>query len=67
MNTNIIPIHQPNEADVFLHACNSPAQRARREERRKAHKRKVQRTTATIYTGLIAVGTALGLLLGAVI
>ena len=68
--TNIIPIngsHPRNDADVFIRACNSPAQQARREERRKAHKRKVQRSTATVYTGLITAGAILGYILGTVI
>lgn len=60
---NVIPITQPNEADVFLRACNSPAQQARREQRRKAHQRKTRRITAATYTALIAAGIILGQLI----
>lgn len=67
MNSNIIPIRRPNDADVFLQACNSPAQQARREQRRKAQRRKTQLTTATLHTALIAVGIVLGYILGNVI
>ena len=65
---NVIPITQPsNDADVFIRACNSPAQQARRMERRKAQQRKAQRAAISLCAGLIAVGAVLGLLLGAVI
>ena len=63
MNSNIIPIRRPNEADVFLRACNSPAQQARREQRRKAQQRKTQLTTAALHTGLIVLGMILGALI----
>lgn len=68
MNSNIIPINRPrNEADVFFEICNSPAQRIRRMERRKAQQRKTKRNTAGVYSGLITAGTVLGLILGTVI
>ena len=66
MNGNIIPIQanrQHNDQDVFLRACNSPAQQARREQRRKAQQRKTQMTTATLHTGLIVLGMILGALI----
>ena len=63
MNSNIIPIRRPNEADVFLQACNSPAQQARREQRRKAQQRKTQLTTAALHTALIVLGMILGALI----
>lgn len=68
MTSNIVPINRPrNEADVFIRACNSPAQQARREGRRKAHQRKTQRITLTTYAGLISAGAVLGYILGAIV
>lgn len=63
MNSNIIPIRRPNEADVFLQACNSPAQQARREQRRKAQQRKTQLTAAALHTALIVLGMIRGALI----
>jgi len=68
MTSNIIPISQHrNDADAFLRICNSPAQQARREGRRKAHQRKTQRITLTTYAGLISAGAVLGYILGAIV
>lgn len=68
MNNNIIPMNRPrNEADVFFEICNSPAQRIRRMERRKAQQRKTKRNHAGICSGLISIGIILGLVLGAII